>query len=300
VNKSTLSTTLLTLGVFFWGWSFVFIKESLNGTDVFSFIFSRFLLASVILAAVSLKRFRHCGRTLLWKAAVAGSVLAFSFIAQTLGIQYTSASNAAFITGLCVVLVPIIVTVLDRKPPGPVKIAAIATAFAGLGLLTLKDGFRIGTGDLWLLACALGFAVHLVMMNRFITGLDTLPFTAVQLFVISAVAGTVGLLKNGAVVPPGDAVVWRGVIFCAVFASAYVYAVQSHFQRYISEIKAAIIFALEPLFAAFAAYVYLGEQLTARAALGGAMILVGAILVDVKFYKAGTAGRESARRNEQA
>lgn len=285
MKKSTLATTLLTLGVFFWGWSFVFVKESVDRIDVFSFIMMRFLLAAVVMAFVANKRFLKINREVVGKGIVAGAVLSFSFIAQTIGIQITSASNAAFITGLTVIVVPIIVTFLDRKPPKASKIAAIIIAFVGLGLLTLKNGLHIGSGDIWLLFCAVGFATHLVMMNRFIGGVDSLVFTTIQLFTISVVSGITGFCINGALQPPDGIVVWRAVFFCGVFASAFIYTVQSHYQKHISEIKTAIIFALEPLFAAFAAWIYLSEILTARAMTGGAMIIIGAILVDVEFSR---------------
>lgn len=289
---STTATILLTLGVFFWGCSFVAVKEALNYTDVFTFIFLRFIVAGLILAVVSFKKFSNCNLKVISKAIVSGGVLAFSFIAQTIGIRETSPSNAAFITGLSVVLVPIIVTGLDRKPPGILKITAVVIAFVGLGLLTLKEGFALRTGDIWLLICAVGFAIHIVMMNRYVNDVDSMIFSTLQLLVIAVVAGA-GILANNYLGSPLHAptedktsashVLLISVVFCAVFASAYVYTVQTHYQRYISEFKAAIIIALEPLFAAIAAYFYYSELLSARALTGGAMILIGAILVDINI-----------------
>lgn len=291
---STTSTLLLALGVFFWGCSFVAVKEGLDHADVFTFIFLRFSVGGAILATLSLKQLLKCDVKVLTKSFVSGGVLAVSFVAQTIGIRETSPSNAAFITGLSVVLVPIMVTVMDRKPPGVFKVSAVIIAFIGLGLLTLKDGFSLRAGDVWLLFCAVGFAIHIVMMNRYVTDVDSMAFSTLQLLVIAALAGacvifnnhvagqsTVALLSQSV----SSRVLVGSVLFCAVFASAYVYTVQTHFQRYISEFKAAIIIALEPLFAAIAAYAYYGELLTPRAMAGGAMILIGAILVDINIKR---------------
>lgn len=284
-GKTGVSTAYLLLGVVFWGGSFSFIKESVAAFDIFSFVSIRFLIASVVVALIFIRRFRNYNLDTFRKGVLLGVILGFSFVFQTLGIKYTTASNAGFITGLSVVLVPAAVAFIDKKMPGGVQIASVAAAFIGLALLTFRLPFSVNKGDLWVLLCAVTFAAHIIMIGRMTKGLDALTFSVTQSMAVVLVAGAMGLMANGGIDVPRSFVVWRGVLFCAVFATAFTYTAQAHFQRNITEIKAAIIYALEPVFAAIIAHFYLGEKLTGQAMAGGALILAGMILSEVKIGK---------------
>ncbi len=278
-------TILLLIGVFFWGVTFVLIKESLETIDAFSFIAFRFFIAVLILFVIFFRRFSDINLEIIKKGVIIGYVLGISFIFQTIGIKYTTASNAAFITGLCVVIVPIYVAFIDRKLPGLIQILSIIAAFIGLGLLTLKDGYSVNRGDLWALLCAFTFAAHILMVGRMINHIDAALFSIVQLLTVGVVSCAAGLVVNGNISVPENPAVWRSIIFCAVFGSAYVLTVQAQYQKYISEVKAAMIYATEPVFAAVVACIYLGEIITVRIAAGGILIFAAMLVTDVSRDK---------------
>ncbi len=283
-HKSAFSTWILLLGVFFWGASFVYVKDAIDSVDVFSFLFMRFTLSAVIVGFISIGRLKKISIELLWKSVAMGLMLAVSFVFQTFGIKYTTASNAAFITGLCVVLVPVFISVVDRRLPSPLKIASVVLGFVGLGLLTLKPGLSVNRGDVWALFCAVTFGLHIIMISRMMGGIDALLFSLVQSIVVAICTGAAGLAVNGTlVVVPESPEVLHAVVYCAIFATAYMYTAMATLQRNVSEIKAVMIYSLEPLFAAIVAFICIGERMSAQQITGGLLIFAGMILADLKI-----------------
>lgn len=281
-NKSGLSIALLLIGVMFWGFSFAFVKESMASIDVYSFLFARFSLAAVALAIIFARRLRNVNAAVLRKSLGIGGVLGVSFIFQTMSMKFTTASNAAIITGLCAVIVPVYVTVADRKLPPMSQLAAVVLAIIGLALLALKLPFEFNPGDVWALLCALGFGLHIVLVGRLVRGVDALAFSVVQAAVVAVMCAAAGFVFRGGIEIPRSPAMWRVLVFLAVFATAYIYTIQARFQRYISEIRATMVYSLEPLFASVFAFFYLGERLPARGILGGALILAAMFIADAQ------------------
>lgn len=281
-NKSATATTLLFIGMVFWGGTFVLVKEAVARIDVYSLIFIRFLIASLLLGAIFIGKFRGLTVKIIWRGVAIGSVLAVSFILQTIGLKYTSASSSAFITGLSVVLVPLYLSVIDRKLPGRMQLVSTVMAVVGLALLTIKLPFRVNAGDLWTLLSAATYGAQIVLIARFMGSVEPGMFNIVQLATVALATGACGMAANGGITIPTDPVVWRAIIYCALPATAYIFAVQAFFQKYISEIKATIIYSLEPVFAAIIAFLVAGERMTVPAIVGAALIFAGMIVADLK------------------
>lgn len=279
--KPSLPTSLLLLGTFFWGLTFVFIKEAVAEMDPFCFIAWRFALAVLALGLLFPRRVRAIRGRAVAVGCALGFVLAGSYITQTIGISQTLASKAGFITGLSVVLVPLLLPVLRRVRPGGRNLAAAALATAGLGLLTLSGPLALNPGDVWVLLCAVLFAVYIILVGKYSGSFDAVALTVVQLATVGVLAAAGASLTGGWSIPAGSAA-WRAVLFCSLFATAFMYVVQNHYQRYVSEVKTAIIFSFEPLFAALAAFIYLHEPLSVNLVTGGALILAGMLLADAR------------------
>jgi len=284
-NLSTISTVLLTIGVVFWGATFVLVKEAVERVDVYSYLSIRFFISGGILAVIFNRHLRRMDRETFVKGVIIGCMLALSFVTQAIGLQHTTASNSAFITGLYIVFVPLSVIVLDRRLPTPMQSVAVLIAFAGLGLITIKPGMRIGLGDIWTFACAVAFGVHVVMIVRMVRNIDGRAFAIVQMFTVAVITLAAGFIANGRIEFSTDYYVLRSIIFCAIFAGAFMYTVQAQFQRHIGEIKAVIIYSLEPLFGALLAVIMHGERITVAAMFGGALIMSAMVLSDLKIGK---------------
>ncbi|MFA6448344.1 MAG: DMT family transporter [bacterium] len=285
-NKATTATLLLLLGVMFWGGTFVMVKEAVSLIDPYSLVSIRFFIATVVICVFYFKKLNNINRATVFVAVISGAILTASFLLQTVSMKYTSASNSAFITGLCVVFVPLYVAALDRKPPTAMQAASVLMALAGLALMTLKFPIKLNFGDFLALLCAVGFGLQLMICGRLPERIDAPSFTVIQLLTVAILTAAGGLIVNKHIAIPDNRFVWGTIIYCATAATAYIYIVQALLQRYISEIKAVVIYSLEPLFAAIVAYFYIGETLSLNAMFGGALIMVAMVVAELKLNSA--------------
>lgn len=263
-----------------WGSTFVVVRHALDTVGPLTFVAARFTLATLVLA-VLMRLMRQAPRPGWIRAgSFTGLFLALGFITQTVGLQTTAAGKAAFITGLSVVLVPFLSALVLRQPPPRAAWVGVALATLGLALLTLEPGLRFQTGDLWVLMCAFGFAAHITAAGRFTAVQTVLPFTLVQLLTVAGLAGMAALiLEREALLPPPAA--WTAILYMGVGATALVFILQMWGQKYASATHTALIFALEPVFAAIFAALVDGEKLVGRHLLGCVLILAGMLVAEL-------------------
>jgi drug/metabolite transporter (DMT)-like permease len=143
------------------------VKDATAAYPVFPFLTLRFALATATLLAVGARRLGRLGWRGFGKGALLGLALFAGYAFQTLGLRSTSASQSGLITGLSVVLVPILSALMLRRSPGAAAVLGVMLATVGLALLTLNESFHVAPGDLYLLACALAFALHIVGVGAF-------------------------------------------------------------------------------------------------------------------------------------
>lgn len=278
-NKSIL---LLLLGTIFWGMTFVFIKDAVSLISVAGFLGYRFLLASLVLGLIFIKRLRKINWETFKNASLLSLPLLFSFLAQTIGLQYTSASKGGFITGLSVVFVPIIMAIIQKKLPSINILIAVVLATSGLSLLTLGSKIDFNIGDSWVFLSAILFAIYIIMVGKYSKKCDGVLLSLLQ-FLLVGIVCIVYAGINGDLYVPTQYKLWQAILFTALFATAFMYTVQNYYQKYISEITTSIIFSFEPLFAAITAYFYLNEALTERTIIGGLLIFCGILFAELKW-----------------
>lgn len=273
-----LLADLALLGVtFIWGITFVVVKDALGSIGPFYFLTVRFFLAALFLLAVHPRVLRRMGRGDLVAGGVIGTALFAGYAFQTVGLQYTTAANAGFITGLSVVLVPVLAAAFTRQLPPGLVLVGVGSATAGLGLLSLRDGLRMTYGDLLVFLCALAFAAHILLVGRFAARHSSYALAVLQI-------GTVGVLSL--VVAPwvesfparlAPEVLWA-LAATAIPATSLAFLIQTKAQKFTSPTHTAIIFTMEPVFAGLAAWLWGGEALSARQLAGGAAIVAGMLL----------------------
>jgi drug/metabolite transporter (DMT)-like permease len=232
----------------------------------------RFGLAALLLAPW----LRRATRATLRAGALTGVLAVVSYFTFVLGITTISGSRAGFLIGLNVVLVPLAMPLLGRKL-APRAIAGALLAAAGLAVLAVHLGsLRLSVGDLWVLASATAFAAYVLVMDVRVHGHDALALSAVQLttaFLLS-LAWSLG---DGAAWPRlGGSTAWL-VVYLGIVCTALPTWAQVVGQRVVAPAQAAVIYALEPVFAAGCSALWLGERLGAREWLGGALILAGTV-----------------------
>jgi len=260
-----------------WGVAFVWMKDAIERQPYFDFLALRFTIAALLMFAVRPKLVAHIDRKFLVRGVILGLALGGGYASQTLGLEMSTAAITGFFTGLYVVLTPILAWVLLRERIASKVLLGVILATIGLGLITISDlGFDIGT--ISLLACALLFALHIVGLGRWSPGANTYALTVIQLATVAVVCW-VGALGDGYQSPP-DADVWGAVIFCAVFATAVAFFVQTWAQSTMDASRVAIILTSEVIFAALFAVMVGQEVLTVQTIVGGSLMVVAMLVVE--------------------
>jgi drug/metabolite transporter (DMT)-like permease len=259
-----------------WGISFVWMKDILDRQDVYSFLFSRFLVASLVMLLANPRVITRLNREILTKGSVIGTALGLGYIFQTLGLDRTTPAITGFITGLYVVLTPLIAALLLKERLTKQAWFYIVLATAGLAVLSVS-GWSIGTGEFFVLISALLFAVHILLLSQWSKKFDAYALTFVQLATCALVSGIPASI-NGFSAPP-DFQVWSVVVFTAVFATFFAFVIQTWAQARISATKVAVILTMEVVFAALFSVALGAEPLTLRIVLGGSMVLIAMIMI---------------------
>jgi drug/metabolite transporter (DMT)-like permease len=276
-RREYLADASLVLVTLVWGSTFVVVKEALVSIGPFEYVALRFGVAFLVLAALFQRRVRRLGAAGRQAGLVIGGFLFLGYALQTSGLPDTTAGRAAFITGLSVVLVPLFASRLLHQPVGPGLRLALVLAPLGLWLLSFDGEMSLHLGDLLVFGGAVAFAGHIVAISAYVPQYDPLALAVVQVGVVAVLAaGTALVLEHPLPAPTTGVALSAG--YTGVVGSALVLGVQTSVQRFTSASHTALIFTLEPVFAAAFAYVLAGETLGPRGWLGGALIL-GAMLV---------------------
>lgn len=274
----------LLLVTVIWGGTFPILKLLVGELHPFYLVGLRFLLAFVALTFLCRARFSRLNRKVGAAGVTLGLLLWGAFITQTIGIQSTTASKAAFITALSVVLTPILATVLLRKHPGPEAIIGVILATAGLALLTLDFAapVMLQSGDLWVLACAFLYALQIIMVDRHAASCDSLLLTWVEVGTVALVG--LGVAIAVAPVPSlGQVGVLAGLAYLAFLGTAVAQFLQVKMQRYTSPTRVALIFSMEPVFAAAFAFLFLNERLPWQGWWGAGLVMAGLLVSELRF-----------------
>lgn len=297
-SRTLVAHGLLLAVVLVWGATFSLVKAALVETTPLVFNLLRMTLAFAVLAAMNWPSMRGLSRSDLKLGAAAGVFLALGYQFQTLGLNHTTASKAAFITGLVVVLVPMMSALPGIALPGLLRptmdtYAGALLAFVGLVLLTTPPGSGaalfsgIGLGEWLCLGCAVAFAAHLLMLARAAPRMTARRLGTLQIG-FAALLMLVTLPLGGRMHFHGAPVVWMALGVTALLATAAAFTIQSWAQQHLPASHTALIFTLEPVFAWLTSLLFFGEQLGRRALLGAGLILGGIVLAELRPTSRGT------------
>jgi drug/metabolite transporter (DMT)-like permease len=268
-----------------WGYTFLVVQDAVARMPVMDFLAWRFVAASVVMIILRPTCLRNVTRLELLRGLGLGTVLGLGYIAQTYGLRYTSAANSGFITGMFVVLTPVMSWILLRRKTNRNTWMVVALATVGLALLSL-NGWSVGIGDLLTLGCAVFFAIHIVGLGEWSSQYEPYAFSLIQIgavAVISLIAATPG----GIALPP-DPGVWEVVAITGVLATAVAFFVQTWVQSLVSATRAAVVMTMEPVFAGLFAVVIGGNPLTLRTLGGAACILAAMFIINLKSSRSVT------------
>ncbi|HVW84651.1 MAG TPA: DMT family transporter [Bryobacteraceae bacterium] len=262
-----------------WGATFVVVKSALADISTFLFLALRFSLAAIALALVYRNRMR-------WQSVApgigAGALLFVAYVFQTKGLEFTTPSKSAFLTGLSIPMVPLLSSLVYRNRPRLFEVAGVLIASSGMAVMTLPAGkFEMGNGDLLSCLCAVAFALHIVVVSHYspMIGFETIAVIQV------ATAALLGIGTFRFAEPLRfhlNAAVATSVLVTGLLATALAFTTMAWAQQYTSATRAALIFALEPVVAWFTSYLMTGETMSGRGKVGAGLILAGVLLVELR------------------
>lgn len=283
-NKRQLHAEFMLASVtLFWGATFPIVKDAIVEMPVMAFLWVRFAMAAILLFFIAGRARLATLDRRAWRLGILlGTLLFSSYLFQTFGLEQTSSANAGFLTGLGVVWVPLMAGPILKKPAAFGSKLGVGLALIGLFLLTWHTPWTVNFGDLLVVICSVFVALHIIGLDAFTKGYDPRALTFVQILTM-AVLGCIGSL---AFEPTSWPRVWTGsLIFAfaitAVFATAYAFWAMTTFQNRTTPTRAALIYTLEPVFAAVFSVWLAGDRLTTIGWFGGAMIVVGMIVAEV-------------------
>ncbi len=267
---------LLLLAAAIWGFAFVAQRAGMEHVGPLLFNGVRFALGAAVLVPVWWWRgHRRDGPGTLRAGILVGIVLFAAAALQQAGLVYTTAGRAGFITGLYVVLVPVVAVAWGRRVGAPAW-AGVSLATIGLYLLSVDASFGIGLGDMLVLVSAFGWTCHVLLVDRFTSRIDAIFFALVQFTVCSVLSfGAALVFERGHPVDLGAATI--PVLYGGVMSVGVAYTLQVLGQRAAAPTAAALLLSTESVFAAFGGWVLLGETLDRRAIVGCAFMLAGVV-----------------------
>ncbi|WP_434926112.1 DMT family transporter [Shewanella sp. HL-SH2] len=274
---------LLTAAV----WGFGFVAQSLGMDHLAPFMFNslRFFIGALSLLPLiwyfANKKTLLVGqkKSLLIASISAGSVLFIAASLQQVGLQYTSAANAGFITGLYIVIVPVLGLILKHQT-GVNTWIGCAIAVVGLYFLSIKDDMSIGYGDLLQLIGAVFWAIHILIIDHFAKKHSPILLSHLQFIFCGLLSITVSMMIETTVVA-NIGLAWAALAYSGIISVGVGYTLQVVAQKNAHPAHVAIILSLETVFAAIGGIVILGETLDARAILGCGLMLMGILVSQI-------------------
>lgn len=297
IRSPRTAIILLLLVSLIWGGEFVLIDLAVAQMPTHTFNAIRFLVAALsLLPLLWFSRKQLSGINwlpLLGASALLGFLLFIGFYTQTEGLRFTSVSNAGFITGLNVPLVPLLGFLLFRTKVAKSVWLGVVVATAGLYMLTIGDKLEFNRGDVLVLICAFGFASHILLTGRFVDSMPVVPLSILQLIAVALYSTVAALISPDPAFYYADSghLTWQeqaidpiiisSVLVAGILGTAYAFWAQSASQQILESHKVALIFATEPVFAHLSAWLFLDEHLGPKGLVGAGMIIAAMLISEL-------------------
>jgi len=278
LTQRTKAEILLVITCFIWGSSFVIVKGALADASPFPYLAARFILAGLLMFGVMARG--RLPRQAILPSLVLGALLFTGYAFQTWGLMSTTPSKSGFITGFSVILVPLIALSFGH-PMRSANVGGAALGLLGLYFLILPSGLgAVNHGDVLTLFGAMAFAVHIVVVGNYSRRFSFLHLAPGQIMVV-AILATLAIPAAPSATLHWTARLVFAIVATAVFATAFAFGSQVWAQQYTPPSHTALIFALEPVFAALTSRVVTHEHLGGKVLLGSALILAGMIISEI-------------------
>lgn len=260
-----------------WGAAFVLMKPAIDQQPFYDFLATRFTLATIALIIARPKVLAEFNWDLIKRGVPLGVLLALGYITQTIALELTTAAITGFLTGLYVVLTPVLGYFLYKQKLDKRVLIGVVLATIGLALLSF-NGLSVEPGQIWGIACAIAFAAHIVALGAWSPGKNVYVLTVLQLGTMAVINWIGAFVNDGSYQAPPNGEVWFAVIFTAVFATAVAFFVQTWAQSLMDASRVAIILTTEIVWAAVIS-VSVGQEILSPRTLFGGLIMLAAMFI---------------------
>ena len=281
-----LSALGLIVTAIIWGSAFVVMKNSVDIISPTYLLALRFTIASIALIAVFFKRLKLVNKTEILCGSLLGVFLFVSYLLQTYGVKYTTASKNAFITTLYVIIVPFLHWFFNKKMPSVNNIGAAVIAVFGLALISLEGDLSINIGDLLTLFCGLFFAFHIVFVDRYTDHHDPVRLTVIQMVAAAILSWVLAPIMEGTqdfTVINGSMLI--GLLYLGIFSTMICFLLQNVGQKHLSPNTTSIILSFEAVFGLVFSVIFLGEEVTPKLMAGCILLFSSVILSEYQRKK---------------
>lgn len=291
--KQLRGALLLTLTAFIWGTAFVAQSLGMDHLGPFTFNSVRNFIAALALVPVILFMRRrqdpartpgaakHYRKTLWIGGLLCGAALAVASSLQQMGIQFTTVGKAGFLTALYIVIVPILGLFFKKRVPAAVWIS-VGIAAVGTYLLSIKEDFSIGTGDLLVIMCALVFSVHILLVDYFSPQVSGVELSSIQFLTAGILSGAAAFIVETPNLQ--DVLLSMGpLLYTGLLSSGVAYTLQIIGQKDTPPAVASLIMSLESVFAALSGWLFLKQNMQVRELLGCLLVFAAVILAQIPF-----------------
>ena len=304
MSKSMVGNLLLTLTAFIWGVAFVAQRAGMDSIEPITFTAARMGLAAVTVSLVCFLTERKKRRDRLpnpfaedpayRKNTIVGGIICGIFLVsasifQQIGVVYTTAGKAGFITAMYMLLVPVINYVLFRKKNSWLVWFAVMIGVAGMYLLCMTEGFSLSHGDTMVCICAVLFSGHILCCDHFAGRGDPIRISIIQFITVTVISGIIALIMEE---PSWRKIAAAGIpiLYCGIMSAGVGYTLQMFAQRYTDPTIASLLMSLESVFAAIAGAVILHERMSGKELAGCVIMFIAIILVQLPVGKGAEEG----------
>ncbi len=274
----------LLLATSIWGLTFSLIQDALRELDPVLFVCLRFALAAPFALLLFRKRVHLADRAVMRKGVLLGLSLYAGYMLQTIGLLHTTAARSGLFTSLCVVFVPLLLAIMQRRRPRGGVLLALALVGLGLGLLNpgalQGDWGPTALGDFLTSLAALSFAVQVLLMDRLPGKGEAYTLNFWQISTVAVLAAFSLPFRDLSEQSYGP-VVWLALLFCGILATVVALGLQVRYQPEVAPEKAAVVYTMEPVFAALFAWAWLGQALSPLEWAGGVLLCSGLWVIEL-------------------
>lgn len=280
-NKAMAADLGLVVTTVIWGSGFVAVKNAVDTVPPSYMIAMRFGIAVSLMCVIFFNRLKKIDWDCVKSGIILGVLMFIGYYLQTIGIQYTTAGNNAFLTAVYVIVVPFLYWIIRKEKPDGYNIGAAFLCIAGIGLLTLRSGFSINIGDTLSLFCGITFAAQIVAVSILTEKNDPILISFTQFVVTGILALVVALFTEPfpTKMNPNSIL---ATLYIGIFCTLIALVLQTVCQKYTPPARASLIMSMESLFGSIFGIIFLSESLTIKTFFGSVLIFLSIMISEIK------------------